>query len=222
VFFWFFWFFKFFNFFMKIYKKTLKNPKKNPKTQKTQTTPKTQITQKKKPTGLFFFINPGFFQPWKQGEDQQQQHRSRLTGRHHQLMGLGRLSSDGGSHNPPCLLRGSSSGSQPQLWSAYGNNGGGGNASAGGAGLMMGDSNAVVGEGGGGTSSKHGGHEGHFGYNQSNMMQRGGAPASMSGYSSLPGTVEPIFRKFIQIRSLQNPIRLKGSLTRDFHLQVFS
>jgi hypothetical protein len=156
----------------------------------------------KKPTGLVVFLNPGFFQPWKQGEDQQQQHRSRLTGRHHQLMGLGRLSSDGGSHNPPCLLRGSSSGSQPQLWSAYGNNGGGGNASAGGAGLMMGDSNAVVGEGGGGTSSKHGGHEGHFGYNQSNMMQRG-APASMSGYSSLPGTVYPIFRRFNRIRSLQ-------------------
>jgi hypothetical protein len=121
-------------------------------------------------------------------------------------MGLGRLSSDGGSHNPPCLLRGSSSGSQPQLWSAYGNNGGGGNASAG---QMMGDSNAVVGEGGGGTSSKHGGHEGHFGYNQSNMMQRG-APASMSGYSSLPGTVLPIFRRFIQSRSLQIRHDLKG------------
>jgi hypothetical protein len=47
-------------------------------------------------------------------------------------------------------------------------------------------------QGGGGGGSKHGGHEGHFGYNQSNMMQRG-TPSAMAGYSSLPGYSASIY-----------------------------
>jgi hypothetical protein len=130
---------------------------------------------------------------------------------HNQGAGVGGEGESGGgdgAHSPACLLRGGDR-SQPP-WSAYGSGGsggpvpsgsgsGGGAAGPGGAGIGPGTSaysvallkasasSSVLSVAGSSVVNKHGGHEGHFGYNQSNMMQRG-APASMTGYSNLPGS----------------------------------
>lgn len=111
--------------------------------------------------------------------------------------GGGVLSADG-SHNPACILWASSGSSQQQQhpWSAYGSveSGGLSAAAAVGAAARVASKSRPAALDGGNSSggagndsgSRHGGHEGHFGYNQSNMMQRG-APTTMSGYSGLPG-----------------------------------
>jgi hypothetical protein len=150
-----------------------------------------------------------------QEQQQQQQHCRELPAaavhhHHHHHHSQGAVGGEGesggvgadGAHSPACLLRGSGS-SQPP-WSAYGSVGGPGGPSGSGSGaglaaggapgasaysvaMLKGSGGSVLSLGAGTSSSnKHGGHEGHFGYNQSNMMQRG-TPSTMTGYSSLPG-----------------------------------
>ena len=149
-------------------------------------------------------------------QEQQQQRRGvgeAAVGHHlhHHHLSQGAVSGEGegsgvgdSAHNSSCLLRNASA---QHAWSAYGSSGpaasGLGAAaapmSASGTGGSVGSSpvnvallksgnasSAAILSSSNSSSNKHGGHEGHFGYNQSNMMQRG-TPATMAGYSNLPG-----------------------------------
>ena len=147
-------------------------------------------------------------------QEQQQQRRGvgeAAVGHHlhHHHLSQGAVSGEGSgvgdsAHNSSCLLRNASA---QHAWSAYGSSGpaasGLGAAaapmSAIGTGGSVGSSpfnvallksgnasSAAILSSSNSSSNKHGGHEGHFGYNQSNMMQRG-TPATMAGYSNLPG-----------------------------------